>query len=303
MLGTEGIIGIMLGNYRGVHINIKEFPRQFSFLVYDTGEVISQAILDNGTWEPFQTAVHKILLTENGRPAGNFIDVGANIGWHSVTMSIVLSDNGRVYSFEPHPGNFALLQNNIGINKLKNINAINMACSDSAGTAELYFGPAGNMGTHSLHKEDRDDSVTVEMVRIDQFFENNPLFKGPIVFKIDTEGNESSVLLGASKTINSNKENISVIAEINTNIQIHSTEDCVGLIKFFELLGMKAFAISQARCVLYPITYSYLASTASRMMGEHGKFYGELLFCREDSGEKLKQFIHHEVDAISFRAM
>lgn len=45
------------------------------------------------------------------------VDVGAHIGAFTI-YAATLAQNGRVYSFEPHPENFALLKENVRLNNL-----------------------------------------------------------------------------------------------------------------------------------------------------------------------------------------
>ena len=50
----------------------------------------------------------------------NVIDLGANIGSHSILLSRLVSE-GKVFSFEPQSLTFSLLQNNLLLNLCKNV--------------------------------------------------------------------------------------------------------------------------------------------------------------------------------------
>jgi hypothetical protein len=50
---------------------------------------------------------------------GIVFDIGANIGQYAIPISELIGHQGRVYSFEPDPKNFAFLQFNTAIIMLK----------------------------------------------------------------------------------------------------------------------------------------------------------------------------------------
>src|SRR5258708_6765018 len=47
---------------------------------------------------------------------GNFIDIGANIGYFSCLMAKLAGSSGRVLAFEPEPRNIELLERNSRLN-------------------------------------------------------------------------------------------------------------------------------------------------------------------------------------------
>lgn len=76
---------------------------------------------------PFQLA-----LARNSR----CIDVGANIGYTAVLMSI-LCPEGHVSCFEPSPRNYAHLERTISKNELTNVELNMAALGDRTGTLRL----------------------------------------------------------------------------------------------------------------------------------------------------------------------
>jgi hypothetical protein len=56
-------------------------------------------------------------------------DIGANIGWYSIHLSKKLT-GANIYSFEPIPETFSKLKRNVELNKMDNINIVNIAFSD-----------------------------------------------------------------------------------------------------------------------------------------------------------------------------
>ena len=77
------------------------------------------------------------LLLDFLRPGDCFIDVGANIGTHSICASVKFDQNLRVFAFEPHPIVYRYLMSNIALNQLSNIEAHNIALGAEEGEANL----------------------------------------------------------------------------------------------------------------------------------------------------------------------
>jgi FkbM family methyltransferase len=65
-------------------------------------------------------------------PNGNetIFDIGANLGFMSLEFSLLVEKKGQVFSWEPHPSNYKLLDLNIRNNKRGNIKSFNNAVSD-----------------------------------------------------------------------------------------------------------------------------------------------------------------------------
>lgn len=121
-------------------------------------------------------------------------DVGANIGVYSTAFA---NAGAKVYSFEPNPLNFELLQKNTA--GLKNVVLHNAAATNVAGDILVQtFDPAqpGNYGEVLINNE---DGVPAQAVRLDDV-----KIPAPNVIKIDAEGSELGVIQGCLKKIKKN---------------------------------------------------------------------------------------------------
>jgi FkbM family methyltransferase len=164
-------------------------------------ETIFPKVKAGKLWEP-----HLVVLFEKYiRPWSTAIDCGANIGLHSISMS-VKSHAARVLAFEPHPEIYqALLANSIG--RPPKIVPINMAVSDRAGFLLMKplrdsVNPAGAMVFRPRMFEAFQESAAYQVttVRLDDMACDDISFG-----KIDVEGHEMSVIDGATHMLASQR--------------------------------------------------------------------------------------------------
>src|SRR5215813_13860496 len=78
----------------------------------DTTDYIDQCIAYDGMWEAPQ--LEELAELSRKRKIDCFLDVGANAGFYSI-MFAVKNLTGRIIAFEPDPGNFARLTENIAL--------------------------------------------------------------------------------------------------------------------------------------------------------------------------------------------
>jgi FkbM family methyltransferase len=150
-----------------------------------------------GTAEPHLQRVIKDYVA-----AGDAVyDVGANIGYVSLSLAKRVGPKGRVHAFEPVPRNVDLLRKNIEINSLNNIQILELAASDKTG--ETVIRVQQNWSTASLVWHQHDPSATelvIKTVAIDELVDSGEVGH-PGFVKIDVEGAEGLVLRGMRGTI------------------------------------------------------------------------------------------------------
>jgi FkbM family methyltransferase len=150
-----------------------------------------------GTDEPhLQKAIRQYIS------AGDTVyDIGANVGYVSLSLAKHVGPRGRVIAFEPIPQNIAAFRKNIAINAIDNVRLLEYAASDSAGEALIRL--AENPSTASLvwHRNDSSATeVSIHTVSIDELVGSGDLVH-PKFVKIDVEGAEGLVLQGMRRTI------------------------------------------------------------------------------------------------------
>jgi len=136
------------------------------------------------------------------KPGTDIIDIGGNIGYNS----LMFSDYGPVHTFEPlfH----SIINKNVSQNNLSNpVKVYPIALSNTISTVELYkprsqdFGLT-NYGGWSIHPSEQhlSECISATTDRLDDVYQGVPS-----IIKIDVEGHEYQVLLGAEKTIRTYK--------------------------------------------------------------------------------------------------
>jgi FkbM family methyltransferase len=138
------------------------------------------------------------LLLALAHQPGLVIEVGANMGIHTIPMATQLAGQGRtLIAFEPQTVIFQQLCANLALNGLMNVKALPYACGSENGplTFEVPdYRSVGNFGGTSM----RDSSPSsprheiVQCVRVDAI-----VAEGAVgLIKIDVEGHELEVLKG-----------------------------------------------------------------------------------------------------------
>lgn len=127
-------------------------------------------------------------------------DIGGNIGQYAIPLSEMVSDTGRVITFEPDFKNFAFLQFNASINKCENVTCINSGVGSEDTVLEFYRDTETGGRRGSFRKEYVGDtfkgySEKGTLRSLDSLIAE---FGEPDFIKIDVEGFETEVISGLS---------------------------------------------------------------------------------------------------------
>jgi FkbM family methyltransferase len=170
-----------------------------------------------GTWEP---EVIKVVI-DTVKPGMTIIDVGAHIGYYTLIFAKCVGPAGCVLSFEPLPGNFALLQKNVQLNKLQNVQLFNQAVfSRTEGITITVDDDQPNPGSGSMYNAKGVRQYQVDAISLDDFCKKSAL--RPDVLKMDVEGAEYDVLMGATETISRYRPKLLIeLHHFDRNIAAH----------------------------------------------------------------------------------
>ena len=208
------------------------------------------------------------VLLKQIRPGGVFIDVGANVGYHTLRALRHVGPNGRVLAFEPNPHVLQRLKHNLAINRADNVELFEIALSKECEEVTIYCPTKGTHGLASLRNQgwENGEEYRVQAQPLDAVLPNDiPRID---LIKIDVEGAELLVLQGAERTIRHFKPAILIeLVPKFTNVFAYNALDAVRL-----LLGYNTGY--RIRCVQeHTIIETNLAELENSGEGDpHGNF-------------------------------
>lgn len=170
----------------------------------DLSEGIDFSIYLLGGFEPNTLKLYSNIL----KLGDTVLDIGANIGSHTLPIARIVGENGRVIAFEPTRYAIGKLSANIGLNKeLSDRISVNqiMLVSNEGETleSEIYsswplFEPGKNVHHEHLGKLMNTDGAVA--MTLDQAVKQLQIEKIDFI-KIDVDGHEYSVLNGGKETL------------------------------------------------------------------------------------------------------
>lgn len=156
-----------------------------------------------GTYEPGTLNIIRKSLAAWGGTA-SFVDIGA----HNGLMSIYAAHIGanKVFSFEPNPEMFELLQENIRLSGHTNITPFPLAIGDKPGTVSMEIDDQ-NSGATYITDANTASIHSIPVDTLDHVAEENKIDQVNLIL-MDIEGYEINALIGAEKLIAANKPDL-----------------------------------------------------------------------------------------------
>jgi len=191
--------------------------------VYKSGDIVSDAIRKTGSWETHPWKALQPFMSKGT----TFVDIGANIGWYTVN----LARHHPVVAFEPFKANLDLLGASLCANPAlkSNVKVMAHGLSNSARRCDLYQVPSVNFGD-TVSACDGDGSASDErraalakngyqkLGEMKAYPLNEvvdaALLEADKVVKMDVEGHEHEVILGAETFFTQGKPPRAVYAEV-----------------------------------------------------------------------------------------
>jgi FkbM family methyltransferase len=177
------------------------------------------------------------------KPTNLALDIGANLGYHTVTMGELVGNDGCVLSFEPQRIIFQQLNCNVFLNGLGNVYTFNHAVGENKGEVFIeepnYYNDTEwpnvtNIGDTSINTENR--GIPVHQTTIDSLNLKKLNF-----IKLDIQGSELGCLKGACQTIVKFKPYMFIEIEERQLNKFGLTAN--ELITYIKNLGYKLFRI------------------------------------------------------------
>lgn len=191
----RGILSKLYRKYRLIHKN-KVVIATIDGITYelDLNELIDSSIYYRGCFEPMTTAV----INKYVRQGMTVLDIGANIGAHTLRLAKLVGEDGKVIAFEPMSWAFSKLERNIELNDFSNIIIEKIALSNvNQGRQSVYFRTSWPLDGDSSNANKKED---VDFITLDEYIRIGSV--GKVDFcKIDVDGYEYKVIEGGVNSI------------------------------------------------------------------------------------------------------
>ncbi|MDP9422836.1 MAG: FkbM family methyltransferase [Pseudomonadota bacterium] len=217
---------------------------RFGLLAIQEDDVAAIAYYSSGDLpEPGTVAVIERLL----EPGDSFVDIGANVGAHTLVAARHVGPSGKVIAVEPMPVTARTLETTVAINGVSRIVDVH-ECALGAAPGRASMFPGKTSGHSSmLQLEQAGEPVQVEVKRGSQLIGR----RKPRLIKIDVEGWELDVLEGIGSSLESAK--VSLIVECSpVHIRRRGSSPQAWLERLRQT-GMKIWLIDDGRLALRPL--------------------------------------------------
>ena len=151
-------------------------------------------------------------------------DVGGYEGVFTLFFSKSVGPAGRVFTFEPNPANCQRIRDNIRLNRLTNVQLLQLGLGSGKGKGKLVFWPdepaRGTLNASyqkSLRQKKDTACIEIEIESLDGLLSSNPL-PPPDFVKIDVEAAELEVLEGMSQTLLTRRPRLFI--EIHSGVDV-----------------------------------------------------------------------------------
>jgi FkbM family methyltransferase len=185
---------------------------------------LTPAIIRSGEWEPHVERVIIRLL----RPGDTAVDVGANVGYHTLAMAAAVGSGGQVHAFEASPDLIRLLSATMMVNGLSSVALYENAALDRPGTITLASAPGHYGSGHLVNDAPSPDydlaySIRVEVAAVTLDAVLADRVRNVDLLHMDIEGSEPLALRGAETLIRRSPK-IKIITEWSVGMMSSRTD-------------------------------------------------------------------------------
>jgi FkbM family methyltransferase len=233
---SEGDAWARIRNGTRIRVRLSDFDGRSAYYTGDADRKV--------TW----------LLGQIVGPGDVVLDIGANIGLVTMTLSRLVGESGHVHSFEPNPTLQAYLDESLSCNKTANVTLHRFALGEVETTLELSV-PKGHTGMGSLVERgilhEGADSIGVPVRPLSDVLKEIGVGRIRLV-KIDVEGFEAQVIKGAERAFAANPPEAILMEHHPGSVPMSEHPAILGL----KGLGYEFFQVPKRllRVVVEPLT-------------------------------------------------
>jgi FkbM family methyltransferase len=235
--------------YRAIHFGRALIGREDRTVVVrnglhyalDLAQGIDLAIYLFGQFEPPTAAA----CARHVRPDWCVLDIGANIGAHTLNLARLVGAQGKVIAFEPTAYAFAKLQRNLALNPALAPRVTALQCflgsADAAPAIDRVYAGWPLAGGRELHPKHRGEPMSTQgatMRRLDSVLD--ALGRPRVGFvKLDVDGYECEVLAGAAAMLA--RDRPVFVLELSPYVLVERGASLERLMGFFVPLGYRFY--------------------------------------------------------------
>ena len=155
------------------------------------GEMIDLALYLKQFEPDVRAAIRRVAA-----PGMTVLDIGANVGAHTLLFASLVGRTGRVVAFEPTDFAVAKLQKNVSLNPSLSVEVVRMALADhTACQQEVDFRSSWQTDGARVN-----GTSTVDFIRLDEWADEHGLSTVDVI-KLDVDGYEYPVIVGGMETV------------------------------------------------------------------------------------------------------
>lgn len=195
-----------------------DFTTDFFGLTYlgRSGNILDDLTLAFGAQEKPLLFFLRDVAQNLGKDPKVFLDIGANVGQHTLFMSQYATE---VHAFEPYPPVLQRLRNNIRHNKLDNVHIHEVGLGDRNAILPFYHPRADDSGTGGFVQRSSEQDTnygTLRIIQGDDWFPKHGIHQVDLI-KCDIEGYEKPAMRGLHDTLQRHRPVI--VMEITTGLE------------------------------------------------------------------------------------
>lgn len=221
-------------------------------------------MINHGTYEPEESRI----LSTLGARARTVLDIGANAGL--MAIRIARAGSAAVHAFEPVPGTYEELVNNVRRNDLTDrIHCHPVALGETIGEVDFFLPDIhGSVAAsaRALFPDGQNTRITVGATTLDEFANSHGLEQVDLV-KCDVEGAEIFVLRGGLETVGKNRPvlMLELLKKWSSVYGYHPND----VFEMLRPMTYKAFAVQSGRLTEVPEVDEDTVATNFFFFAEH----------------------------------
>lgn len=207
---------------------------------------VSVDLIAYGEYEPHLTNYIRKNIKEN------FVafDLGANVGYYTVLLGMLVGPKGQVIAYEANPKIYPILIDNLSINYMHDRVIVINKAAYSKDTFVSFYITNRFFGNSSIHQHSVDyhkyynDSIEKTIIEAEPLDIHLNKFDHIDLIKMDIEGGEYQTFLGMRGIFNHQAVD-TVIFEVNKNMMQNDWDSfCELLLEFRNNYGLEFYSLS-----------------------------------------------------------